>query len=350
MGGESEFTPELIASGAAAYGKAAAELLLEREPELEERFGPAAFRTWSLHLAQRSKELAAAILVSEADLFVADVDWSRKSFEIREVPVDALRASLECLRDALDRELPEGAAALPRGYLGAALARLSEPGDAAQPALGAATPSNRLALAYLEAALAGEPRRAIDLLLSAVEDGLGLPDAFACLQDAQTHVGELWHARQVSIAQEHVVTSTTEAVMALLARRAPTPRLEGGTVVVAPVSGNAHEIGATALAHQLAIAGWNAIHLGSELPAEELAQALGTFDARLLALSVTLSTQLPDAVKTIRVARSARPGVKVLTGGRVFATAPGLWRKIGADASATEASGALEATERLLGS
>lgn len=348
MTGDPEFTANVIASGAAGYARAAAQLLLERLPELERRFGPGAFESWSRHLGQRSKELAAAVRVSEPRLFAADVGWSRAGFEAREVPVDILRASLECLRDALERELPDQAGGLAGRCLEAGLERLSGPAAAAEPALGGEGPLDRLALGYLERALAGRPRQAIDLLLAAVAEGVDPADAFACLEAAQAHVGELWHAHQVSVAQEHLVTGTTETAMALLARRERPPHREGRTIVVAPVSGNAHEVGARVLAHRLDLAGWNAIHLGSELPAAELADALRIFDSRLLALSIALSTQLPEAVEAIRAARSARPEVKVLAGGRVFAAAPGLWRKIGADASAADTAAAVEAAERLL--
>ncbi len=343
------FASGLIATGASGYGKVAAQLLFERHPEIEQRFGQGAFRSWSLHLTQRSRELAAALLVEEPDLFVAEVSWSEISFSSRQVPTEDLRASLQCLAEALQAELPDHLRGLPTPYIERALVRMSEPAAAKEPALGSDSPENKLALRYLEAALAGKRRAAIDLVLSAVEDGLDVRAAYSgVLQAALTHVGELWHAGAVSIAQEHFVTATSETVMTLLAHRSSPETDDGRTVVVAPVPGNIHRLGARALAHHFELAGWNTIHLGADVPAGELAQALELFDAHLLALSVALSTQLRGAIETLRAAREIRPDVKILVGGRVFAAAPELWRKIGADASAADLGGALEAADQLV--
>ncbi len=348
MAEPSEFTSSLIASGASGYAQAAAYRLLERRPEVGERFGTGAFRSWSQHLTVRLKELAAAMLVEEPGLFAAEVGWSEVSFRSREVPVEDLRTSLECLRDTLQEELPEEARATPAPYFEQALARLSEPAPAVEPALGEDSTENRLALRYLETALAGDRRGAIELLLAAFGDGIDVLAAYRVLQIAQSHVGDLWHARELAVSQEHFVTATTEAAMTLLALQAAPEAPSDHTVVVSPVPGNTHELGAKALAHRFEMAGWRTIYLGSELPAAELAGALEIFDAQLLALSVALSPQLRGTIDTIRRARTQAPAVKILVGGRVFAVAPELWRKVGADGSASDSNSALEQADRLL--
>jgi methanogenic corrinoid protein MtbC1 len=208
-----------------------------------------------------------------------------------------------------------------------------------------------LILAYLGAGLSGERRRAVDLLLSAVDNGLDVRRAYTeVLQEAQRRVGEMWLARELAIAQEHSVTATTNIAMALLAQVAGGERQSSGkTVVVSVVPGNAHLLGAQALAHFFEMEGWNSIHLGSEMPANEISTALDVFQADLLALSVTLSTHLRAAMETIESARKTRPGVKVLVGGRAIAAAPNLWRKLAADGAANTPSEALEVANRLTG-
>ncbi len=344
-----DFAANLISTGASGYGNAAAYVLLERHPEVGGRFGKGALANWSRHLTERARELAAAILVEEPALFASEVAWSQVGFASRAVPVDDLRASLECLRDALAAELPEQVRGLPGEYFETALAGLSEREPRRAPMRGAEVAEARLTLEYLEAALSGRRRKAVDLVLDAVDGGLEVDRAFSeVLEAAQILVGEMWHAREVSVAQEHFVTATSEVAMTLLAQRTVPPRDGDHTVVLTVAPGNAHELGAKTLSHRFEREGWNTIYLGSELPAAEAAGALESFDADLLAISIAMSVQLPAALKTVRLAREVRPGAKVLLGGRVFGVAPDLWQKLGADGSAVDAPQAVAVARRLV--
>ena len=348
MARESSFVSSLVASGAKGYASAAAHRLLEEHPETGKHFARGAFNAWSRHLAQRSRELAAALQVEEPALFASEAAWSAASFDAAEIPIEDLRASLECLRQTLEEDLPEHVREIPRPFFEEALARLAQP-SAVAPTLATDSEHSKLTLAYLDAALNGDRRRAIELLLSAVEDGLDVGDAYTkVLQEAQMQVGDLWHARQLAIAHEHAVSATTNIAMELLAHRTGGEReANGKTVVVAVVQGNAHEFGARVVSHFFEMEGWKAIHLGSELPPKEIATGVAVFEADLLALSITLSTQIRAAVDTIEAARAARPGLKVLVGGRAIAPAPNLWQKLGADGSANSPAEALEVAARL---
>ncbi len=344
-----EFTAELVSAGASGFAMSSARLLLERRPELAERFGRTAFRHWSRHLVQRCRELSAALLVDEPELFAAELAWSRTGFERREVPVDDLSASLECLAETLSNELPEDSVEPLATYFELAVERLAQAPEGGPDAIHGV--ENRLVLEYLEAAISGRQRRAIGLVVDAVDNGLQIEEAYRdVLEVAQRLVGEMWHAQELSVAQEHFVTATTEAVMTLLAHRAEPPAPAERTVVVAVVPGNAHQLGARALAHWFEMDGWNAIYLGSELPATEAAAALEVFEADLFALSIALSVQIPAARSAVRAAREARPECRILLGGRVIASVSDLWRKLGADATAGSAKEAIAVAHQLLDS
>lgn len=348
MADSMEFASELIAQSASGYGAAAAHLLLERSPKTAERFGDAALRRWTQHLSRRLQELAAAMAVAEPAVFAQEVNWSRAAFDAREVPTDDLRASIECLWETLEEELPESVKKLPGPFFDAALVSLAESSPADGPLFEGDDGSNRLALQYVEELLAGHRRGAIDLVLSAVENGLSTPEAHTnILMPAQRIVGDLWHAHQLSMVQEHFVTAATEDVMTLLANRSEPRESNGLTVVVAPVVGNTHRLGARASADWLDMAGWRVVYLGSDLPAGEVATAVDVFEADLLALSVALVTQLRDARKTVQLTRDAKPDVKILLGGRIIDRIPGLWQRLGGDAAAGSPAETVEAAARL---
>jgi len=325
------FDSDLLEAGAVGYAAAAATLLLERHPETAARFGDSAFRSWKGHLSHRARQLSGALLVAEPSLFAADVAWSQTSFGSRDVPVEDLRASLECLRDTLAEELPAASAEHATHYVETSLEALAEQAEST-PAVSPGR-DRELALQFLEAAMSGERRRAIEAVLGAVGNGLTVAAAYTeVLAVAQRIAGDLWHQRGISVPQEHCLTETVRDVMALLAHEARRAEPRGLSALVAVAPGNAHEIAARALADLLEIDGWRAVNLGGTLPASDLALALAQFEIDLLCLSIALSTQLRGARAAIEAARAAKPGIKILVGGGVLLPAPELWRRLGADA------------------
>lgn len=349
MSPTTDLASSLVHAGASGYAGAAAGRLLEERPEVGESFGGGAFHRWKGHLEVRLRELAAALLVGEPRLFVADVVWSGTSFAAREVPIEHLHASLEALSAVLAEELPDGTRDLPLDYLSRAAAELADWRPAAAEPPRADGDVERLALAYLEAALSGDRRRAVDLLLGAVDDGLPVTEVYErVLATAQGRVGEMWHRWELSVPQEHFVTTTTRAAMTLLARRLERRAARGKTVVVALVPGNVHELAAQALADYFEMDGWRTIHLGGEMPASDLALGVEAFEADLLALSIALSTQVREAIGVVRKVRALRPGTRILLGGAVVARTPELWRKLGGDGFAVTFEDALRAAAELV--
>lgn len=348
MSASNQFASSLIAAGAAGYAAAAAGRLLEKHPEVADRFGKSAFSDWQAHLKQRLEELSAAVLADDPRLLVAEVEWSTKAFRAREVPDSDLRASLECLRDVLSEELPPAAGERPGDFLGLALAAL-DASNGGPPRQVVESDTDRLGLVYLEAALSGDRDRALEAVLSASEGALELPSVFEALMFAQRQTGEMWHARELGVAQEHFVTETTRAAITLLTERAETKESNGKTVVVALSPGNYHDMAARIVSAFFILEGWRVIHLAEQTPADELALGLEAFDADLLALSMSLSTQLSATIDLVARARAERPGLKVLLGGRVLVQSPQLCERIGADAWGESAADAPALGAQLVG-
>jgi methanogenic corrinoid protein MtbC1 len=344
-----QFASRLISASAAGYASAAANLLLERHPDTAGRFGGEAFADWRAHLKQRLDELAAALLADEAQLFVSEVAWSAAAFRARQVPDSDLRASLECLRDVLGEELPAAAGELPRRYLDLGIAALERAPAEQEPPVAEESDARRLGLAYLEAALSGDRRPAVGAILAAIDGGLAVRTAFDALIYAQQQVGEMWHASELGAGQEHFVTETTRSVMTLLTQHGESKEANGKTVVVASVPGNDHDMGARVVAAFFEMEGWRTIHLAERLPAGELALGLEAFEADLLALSMSLSTQLRATIDLVAKARGGRPGLKILVGGRSLARSPQLCNWIGADACGKTAEDAVRLGGQLVG-
>lgn len=345
------FAAELLEISASGYAALATERLLARHPELAARFAPDAAGTWKAALAQRIVELATALRLGEPKLFVARVTWARRAFAAREVPERDLRASLEVLSGVLAEELPEAVRGGPAALLGAALAELDRPVADGDAYIDPHSATGRLALEYLATVLEGDSRKATERMLAEVDAGLAVQTAYLeVLVPAQREVGRLWHAGELGIVEEHVVTYTTERLMALLAHRAPRAAANGRTVVCAAVAGNVHDIAVRVLADFFDISGWRAVHLGASVPTAELAAALQYFDGDLLVLSAALSVQLPKLAEAIAAVRRLEGRtVRVMVGGLAFSDAPEIWRKLGADGYAPDALSAVRLGAELVG-
>lgn len=159
----------------------------------------------------------------------------------------------------------------------------------------------------------------------------------------------MWQLGELSIAEEHVITTTTQRAMAVLAELGRRETPNDRTVLLACVAGNNHDLGIRAIADFFEIAGWNAIHLGPDVPPDEIARSVQIFSADVAVLAATLDTHLKPAARTIERIRAIEDRtVKVIVGGPVFDTASRVWRTIGADGHAARIEEAEPLAARLV--
>lgn len=319
--------------------------------------GAPAFDAWRANLDRRLQELSAALLFEEEGLFAHEIRWAQTAFENRGLSGEQLRASLDCLREALQEKLPPQAHDPAIAYLDAGTRAL----DAADPAPTASaipdgTAEGRLALRYLEQVLKGSRTDATALVLEAAEKGSSLLELFeAVLMPVQREIGNQWHRGELSIAEEHFCTSTTQHTITALIERTQQRRvaegvasLERGVVATAACSGNMHDMPLRILAGVFEESGWRVVQLGSDVPPTEVGRASSAFSIDLMLLSGTLGLHLAPLKQSIEEIRRESPQTRVLVGGRVFSALPSLCAKVGADAMAASAGEALDQADRLV--
>lgn len=347
MADNHRFAAELLERSAAAYAAEAAALM--RAPESIGEF--AVDPVWKRHLVQRVLELSAAVANDEPALFIARVRWSRKAFSARGHDEAELVASLRALARVLERQLPPAAGATALDTLARAIEALGVPrGHEAADGLDPSRPADRLALTYLNLVLEGNVTEAIARLVQASAN-LSLEALYLqVLMPAQREIGTLWQLGDLSIPEEHLVTTTTQRAMSILSHAAPRAALNGRTVVVAAVAGNTHDLSLRAAADLLECAGWRALLLGADVPPEDLPTVLNFFEADLLVLGAMLSTQLRMLTTTVEGVRAyCERDVRILVGGSAFDEAPDVWKKLGVDAYARTLGEVTIAAESLLG-
>jgi methanogenic corrinoid protein MtbC1 len=341
---------QAIESNATIIAASACELFLSQQPELEKQAGADLSESWETHFRQRVLELSAAVAAGQPGLFSARVDWSRQAMAARYVENVNLKGSLSSLKEVM-RETLAGEQMVEALYcLDEAIKNYEH--ELPKPELSQLDPVNELertALFYLQAALEGNTREAIQIVSDAISDGISPATAVTeILLAAQREVGHFWHLDQVTIAEEHLVTSTTERTLAVICNSARAKADCGRTAVTAGVSGNAHDIAIHAIAYLLELEGWRVIYLGADVPANDLPAAIHFYEADIALLSLTLSSQLGRLCETVTRVRSVCPAsTKVMVGGNAFNDAPDSWLTTGADGYASSATQALELAEKL---
>ena len=318
--------------------------LLATHADIDERFGKDADELWSDHLRQRLLELATALAADDCGVFTSGLAWSRSAMQARGMTSNDLDRGIIALRTAIASRTDEAEQAIAIEFIDQATQALAKGVPTNMDSrLDAGIPLDRLALQYVQTVVTGNTREGMQLIVDAVDQGTSIHDAYLrILLPAQQEVGRLWHLNKLSVSEEHLVSYTTQRLMAVLSGMAVFKEDNGLTAVAGSVVGNVHDIGIRAIAYLLEMEGWRTIYLGSDIPQEELPAALDTFQADVLLLSVALTSQIPATSRVIASVRehTERP-VKIMVGGNGLAEEDGLWQEIGGDGYAADAKTAI---------
>ena len=148
-------------------------------------------------------------------------------------------------------------------------------------------------------------------------------------------IGEEWHAGRLTIAHEHLASSTIHDIVAESMRAIGRGTGEA-TVLVASPTGERHAIGAALVGATAASEGWRVLYLGTDLPASDVAAAAIATKARAIAMSVIY---VPDRARTLGELTTLRalipPSTSIIVGGAGVAGMEDDLRQLGIRVGAT---------------
>ena len=167
-----------------------------------------------------------------------------------------------------------------------------------------------------------------------------------------THVGDEFSRGNAFLPELVMAGEAMKVAIAILEpelTRLGTKREVLGTVVIATVEGDIHDIGKTLVATMLATAGFEVHDMGVDVPIMDIVQKARDVDANLIGVSALLTTTMVkqrDVVEAVAdMAFSEK--VQVMVGGAPVTRA---WmEEIGADGFSEDAIGAIAVAKELLG-
>jgi MerR family transcriptional regulator, light-induced transcriptional regulator len=208
--------------------------------------------------------------------------------------------------------------------------------------------ADTFAAAYLEAVLGGSRGRARAVVDQARAGGMDIQALYLHIfQPALREVGRLWQENRITVADEHLATAITQALMAQLRGE----QLAGGagtrrSIIAACVDSERHEVGLRMVCDLLEIEGWDVTFLGASVPSSGLAEMVRERRPDAVAFSVSLLGHVPRLTRVVSALREALGEATpvIVVGGRPFLEQPALAAGIGADIVARDAG---EVVERL---
>ena len=118
-----------------------------------------------------------------------------------------------------------------------------------------------------------------------------------------------------------------------------------GTIILATVKGDIHDIGKNIVKVLLENYSYEVIDLGRDVPPKTIVETAMERKVRLVGLSALMTTTVPSMEETIRLLREQLPGTLVMVGGAVLT--PEYARTIGADAYCRDAMASVNYAEEV---
>ncbi len=279
--------------------------------------------------------LTEAMLTEDPDMFAEYMSWCRALFANLKLPEVMLPMTLDCMEKAL----PEAAARKTAPYFNKARKALSLPLAEDISFLNPGEPHAELAREYMALLLAGNRTDAVKRITESASAGIPAAEIYMYVfQPVQYEIGRLWMTRRISVAQEHFCTAVTQMAMSLLYPQIFATQRVGRKALACAVGSELHEIGIRMVADFFEMSGWDTYYIGANTPTRAVIEAIDTFQPDVAAFSLTMNFHRSVLMALIGAVRQhSGPDLKILTGGYPFLSDPDLYRKFGADGTATNA-------------
>ena len=222
--------------------------------------------------------------------------------------------------------------------------------QAVTPAAGAAGGAKETeAKGLRRAVVKGLCKEAANLTRSALEEGR---DSLDLVKEeiipALDEVGQGFEAKKIFLPQLMMSAEAAEAAVAEIKKKAGNRDAQAskGTVVLATVKGDIHDIGKNIVKLLLENYGFTVADLGKDVPPETVLEAVERLHAPICGLSALMTTTVPAMAETVKLVHEKAPWCKIMVGGAVLTEEYA--REIGADGYGKDAMASVRLAERYM--
>jgi methanogenic corrinoid protein MtbC1 len=175
-----------------------------------------------------------------------------------------------------------------------------------------------------EALQAGSQFEAERVVREALDAGLTKQAIFDDVIAAAMHeVGAKWESGEMSVADEHLATSISYGLLALVSELTRVEeRRRDEPIVLCAVQGEQHVMGLRMAADVLEGAGFPVFFLGAGVPTDDLLELLTRKSVSICGLTATMPEAREQLDMTVRLITDLLPQVRVLVGGQAAEGVP----------------------------
>ncbi|MBP2626774.1 MAG: Methionine synthase [Firmicutes bacterium] len=168
--------------------------------------------------------------------------------------------------------------------------------------------------------ISGEKEAVIPLVQQALTDGINSTTITEQgLTAAMNDVGTAFGSGHCFLPQVLLSAETMRAAFITIKQILPTHTIASlGTVVLATVKGDIHDLGKNIVAALLENSGFTVIDLGKDVPTETIIQAAITHNANIVGLCALMTTTMTEIDHTIAALKAAGSNSKTMVGGAVL--------------------------------
>lgn len=200
------------------------------------------------------------------------------------------------------------------------------------------------------AIIEGEAEETGALLEAALADGIDANEITEkSLTAAMSEIGIDFGAGRVFLPQVLLAAEAMRSAFITLKKRFPAAAHNAkGTVVLATVKGDVHDLGKNIVGALLENNGFRLVDLGKDVPAEEIVAAARSHKAAIVGLCALLTTTMPEINKVISQLKNQHIPAKVMVGGATLTAEYA--REAGADYYAADGVMALNIANEIVSS
>lgn len=295
--------------------------------------------------------LSNAISVSSPKIFVSYVEWFAEMMQSDSHAIKHFQVSIECIFSALKNNFEDEWMPIIRNYIDKAIENLENKGTIAPMPKQINNYLKPYRDQYVHYLLNGERHRANEIVQDLVAKKTPVEEIYMeIFHESQYEIGKMWQTNQISIAEEHFCTASTQLIMGQLYPLIFATPKNDYVFVGTCVGGELHELGVRMISDFLELAGWNTYYLGANAPIPTIVETIVKEKADVIGISVTMTYHIEEARQLIeRIQSDERcTKVKILVGGYPFIVDNKLWQTIGADGYAINAREVVKVAEKLV--
>ena len=326
-------------------------LQVEKMPELMGNLSKLDFEKQVREIESTILYLSNSISVSSPKIFVNYVEWFAEMMKSDSHAIRHFQVSIECIFQVIKNNFDEAQIPFVKHYIDQAIENLENKGIEQQ-----VPEQNNNYLKpyrdqYVHYLLNGERHKANEIVQDLVAKKTPVEEIYMeIFHESQYEIGKLWQTNQISIAEEHYCTASTQLIMGQLYPLIFATPKNDYVFVGTCVGGELHELGVRMVSDFLELAGWNTYYLGANAPIPTIVETIVKEKADVIGISVTMTYHIEEARQLIERIRSdvRCVEVKILVGGYPFIVDDKLWQTIGADGYAINAREVVKVAEKLI--